>query len=517
MKQKLIISLIISCLKINLLFGQNPDYKVGTPFSTILEHQENSGLLNTSYYKSDVLFNTEGNLVNIKSHKNSVVIQLYSTSEMKEIQRKNYFKIQKKFTYIKTVNLKNKFLFFYSIKNKGNESVFVRELDTKNCLLKDSVLLFTTKLRVNHTFNHKQNYRKNDFQILFSSDSSKFLIQYDKELPYSYETYPKDIICFHVFDNHINKVFESQLEIPYTVNNVNRLTSLLSNEGNVFNFLYEHESMSLKVFKCDTQLKMNEYSININDSISFIDFKFLENTEGNIIGASFYQNGSKHTLDSNNDILLSCNGIITIELNQKGEKLNYKLFDFKNNNYNTFLNGFKSLDLIQYNDKFILTGESSFFSERLIMNRLVYEFYYGKIVEFVFDSKQNPVYVNIIDKNQISHNNKSEMGLKTFSTANSKLNFYVEDIEENNLIETQSPLFIADNNRFLFISKLEIDKKESKQSIVFNLSSFERLYPESKLRTKLIISQIYKQSDNVYFLEIEMGNNQQSFVKLILP
>ena len=506
MKHKL---LLFACLLLSVkIIAQEATYKIGTPFQKLLSFTPNFEL------SGDICFDSIGNLINVKCMNKTFIVQKYSTKEMKEVSRTIFTNSSKNFTFLKTLKLNNRYFYIYSIKNRKNESIYLRELNLETCNFKDSVLLFNSKYKVNHNKQLYYNYLKNDYNIQFSADSSKILISYDK-LQYTIETYNKDIIDLFVFDLNFKLLTNNEIELPYTNNEISRLGSLISNNGQFYQLIFKHDSLKLKLLKYDTQSKVKIYDFNFKDTISFVDFKLIEQKNGNIIGASFYQKGTEYFWDENKEILLLGNGIINIEFDVNGNLVNYSLKDFNLLNIPNGVNfkGMKSVDFYQFNNKFILTGEPSFYNEYIIQNKVYYEYFYGKVIEYVFDLNFKKIYQNLIIKNQQSYKNNSEMGIKSFQTQNGKITFYVEDKEDSNVIQSALPM-LYENNRYLYVNVTDINANSTKNISIFNINELDNSNLKTQLRKKLLIRNIHKESDNRYYLEVDNEGGEQNFIKI---
>lgn len=130
--------LVASFLLPFLLFAQTQPQSftvsVGTPYSDISgrEHE---------YFPDD-----NGNCIIVKSYYQTVVIQHYDVTAMKEMSKNEYVDFPKGLKTEKCIQTGNRLFYLYSIPNKSKtRSLYVREINKTTGTLLDAKLLFETK------------------------------------------------------------------------------------------------------------------------------------------------------------------------------------------------------------------------------------------------------------------------------------------------------------------------------------------------------------------------------------
>ena len=283
--------LALSCLLPSILFAQTPPkgftVSAGTPYPEISgrEHE----------YFSD----NAGNCILVKSYDQTVVIQHYDATAMKEISKHEYVDFPKGLKTEKCIQTGNRLFYLYSVPNKSKtRSLYTREINTTTGTFTDPKLLFETKGPVEFIHANEDGIQdlydiSTHFQVTKSFDGSKILIHYKREPITNNKDANFEVIGLYGFDMNLTPLWGSEKTMPYTEKNQHVISYTIEKNGRACMLAFTNDGTNLQYefFSTSLDAPIQKTKLDIDPTMLLGDIKMTENSEGNINCTGYYNNG----------------------------------------------------------------------------------------------------------------------------------------------------------------------------------------------------------------------------------
>lgn len=460
-----------------------------TSFSSIAQEQ----LINNLPYKTSKpykVFDFDHNfyvtknkeIVVIKFIRSHCVIQRFNTATpelIKENRFSDFFPSGFRIETFKEIG--GNFYFFYSLKSKNSEEVFVQEIDfDKAEFISQPKLIFKSEGELeiikesNYLFKNKTAI-KSSYEFIQPKDKSTLLIKYI--------TYLKGNNTSSIKISLFNKILENIYlkTLNYEVDDKKSfiLSSLVDNNGN----FYFASKTNLKDEKTDVVYKicLNTVKYNSNEIKSeelnlenkFINELWIRDFEDNIVCTGFtsdFDTSKKAMFSLKKTVLNNSNGIAVFKLNLEGEiiknfKINIpdRIINFYNNqksvNYfeNAYMHDFEVIE----NGDIVIIGEQ-YSSEG---NGNAYWESYRDILICKLNDNGELNFIKRLPKLQIANNESQPFSFKTFYTDNYIYIPFIDNVE--NLDSTN--VKIKNSSGDLILSKISLKDGGISRKFILNI------------------------------------------------
>lgn len=283
--------LLIPILLPFILFGQNETEKitvsVGTPYPEISgrEHE---------YFTDD-----KGNCILVKSYYQTVVIQHYDVTDMKEMNKHEYLDFPKGLKTEKCIQSGNRLFYLYSVPNKSKTlSLFAREINTATGTFLNTQPLLETKGDVEFIYANADGIQdlydiSTHFEVKKSFDGSKILIHYKREPTTNNKVVNYEVIGLYAFDMNLTPLWGSEKTMPYTEKKQHILSYTIEKNGRacMLAFTNDETNLQYEFFSTSLDAPIQKTKLDIDPALLLQDIKMTENSEGNINCTGYYNNG----------------------------------------------------------------------------------------------------------------------------------------------------------------------------------------------------------------------------------
>lgn len=211
--------LLLATFICNSIIAQNLSYSFSDEFETIKKHQDLGFYkLNATDY-AEVYFR-EGD---------DMILQIFDKT-FKTVKKQETVLLpeeSKNFTNEGFFSVKNDFFWFYSTWDRKTETerLFALPFDKSNLKFSNQ----TVKMIETGRLTPYDKYRFN-----YSTDSTKMLVTYRVKPKEKRDKLNKDIIGFNLFDHQMNKLFATEIEMPYSEYDMNNLDYEVDSRGNIY-------------------------------------------------------------------------------------------------------------------------------------------------------------------------------------------------------------------------------------------------------------------------------------------
>ena len=234
--------LFVSYLLPLTLVAQSNNFAVstGTPYAEVSgrEHE----------YFSDAA----GNCILVKSYSQTVVIQHYDVTAMKEISKHEYVDFPKGLQNEKCLKIGNRLFYLYSILNKSKtRSLYAREINTTTGTFMDAQLLFETKGAVEFVYANADGIPdlydiSTHFEVKKSFDGSKILIHYKRESISKDNASNYEVIGLYAFDIKLTPLWGSEKTMPYTEKKEHIISYTIGKDGTAYMIAFTNDGTNLQ-------------------------------------------------------------------------------------------------------------------------------------------------------------------------------------------------------------------------------------------------------------------------------
>ena len=201
-------------------FSQNIKYSFSQEFESVSKHRD-FGFYKLDENKYAEVYYREGD---------DMIFQTYDQkfNSIKSEQTVLLPEDSKRYTHESFLNLKNDYYWFYSTwtRKEKTERLFALPFDRKTLKFSNSAveLLDASKLA-----NPSDKYRFNT-----SSDSTKLLITYRLKPRVRKDKLNKDLIGFNLYDNTLKKLYEAEIEMPYSEADMDIIDHEVDSKNNIY-------------------------------------------------------------------------------------------------------------------------------------------------------------------------------------------------------------------------------------------------------------------------------------------
>lgn len=270
--------------------------------------------------------------ISVKSRGERVIIQLFNVLLMKEVQRNEYEDFPK-YTHVQSILKAGGRLFYvFEAINKEEKTftVYYREIDIEKGSFKEIKTLFTTKGIVTLVPNRQPVTMFGGpvipkFDVTTSFDGSKILIQYRYKPEVRDDSKNYDELGFYVFDNTFNKIWNKEVKMPHTEEEMNNLAYAINKDGVVYMLSRINADESFELITVSQSEGLKNKRLPVKKGLFFDRFDLRESANGNIIAAGYYANGVETkvywtNINSNlsSSKSVNVNGIYVFEISKEG-------------------------------------------------------------------------------------------------------------------------------------------------------------------------------------------------------
>lgn len=216
-----------------------------------------------------------GKTLSIKKDGKDLYMQSFDAVKMKELKREKITDLPKGAVIEGISWFQEKLVLYYSLWDKPNttEQLFAREIDFNNCQFKDEgkrIVAVVGKLTgapmVSMGFGFSFSFRTEStpkFDMLYSKDQSKLLIQCRRKPEKRRDAISHDIIGMYVFDNDFQQLSGNDIQMPYTEKQMDNLDYSVDSEGYAYMLARVRADGSDKNTKKDKKNKKPNYHIEL--------------------------------------------------------------------------------------------------------------------------------------------------------------------------------------------------------------------------------------------------------------
>jgi hypothetical protein len=215
MKKVLLAAILIS----NALFAQNLSYSFSDEFETVKKHSD------MGFYK----FNAN-EYAEVYFRKGDDMIFQFFDESFKNVKKQETVLLpedSKKYANEGFFNVKNDFFWFYSTWDRKTETerLFALPFDKTNLHFSTTAIKLIETGRLDPSNKYRFNY---------STDSTKMLVTYRVKQKIRNDKLNRDIIGFNLYDHQMNKLYASEIEMPYSEYDMNNLDYEVDSRGNIY-------------------------------------------------------------------------------------------------------------------------------------------------------------------------------------------------------------------------------------------------------------------------------------------
>ncbi|MDP1745961.1 MAG: hypothetical protein Q8L90_10305 [Bacteroidota bacterium] len=518
-----------------LVFGQvklSPDFKVSTstPFPVVdAPSKEYVGMGN-------------GTTISVKTRGELVIIQKFDVKTMKEVQRNEYEDFPKYTKIQSLLKVGDRLYYVFEAFNKKEKtfSVYSREIDTEKGSFKEIKTLFTTKGDV--VWSDQQVFKSGifgvgmlpKFDVISSIDGSKILIQYRNRPETKDDSKSYDELGFYVFDNKFTKLWNKDLKMPHTEKEMDNIAYAINKEGTVFMLSRLSESKSFEVITISDSEGLKNKQLPIQKGLAFDKFDLRESSNGNIIAAGYYTNGTEAKANWMGIMSFSSNisGIYVFEIAKDGiivrsndypfsiELIKKYLPDNQKGKADAGTAGINDLVLRNFvlNDdgSMLIIGEVNYLKQEIWVTRLEYVAHFGDIIATKIDANGKLVWSEKMPKNQSGLSGDigimARLGI-TYIEGNGAHYLLFLDNRANATRKMDLP---AEPHKGLFggyLTAYKIDGATGKidKHLILDLKDIEGLQAY-----QFNVTRIFEAMDKIFMLEVYIKDKQDMMVKMAL-
>lgn len=204
-------------------------YSVGEPYNVV-------------NFPIRYFFCANNEILAVKLTNNHLALQKFNANTLKLIKSNVISDVSKMEDFLYLGKIKNHYYFFYSKWNKFNHraKLFYREIDFSDCSFKGEAkcIIDSDKKILGWQMVSKRTFYENPgslnvFNICFSKDTSRILINYQLEQKLRNQGKGKAIEGFYVFDSNMDLKWGKEVEMPYSEETMVNLEYTPDDQGNV--------------------------------------------------------------------------------------------------------------------------------------------------------------------------------------------------------------------------------------------------------------------------------------------
>lgn len=201
------------------LSAQKITYGFSQPFETVQKHAD-LGFYKFSDTEYAEMYYRKGE---------DMIVQIFDEN-FKSVRKQQTIELPEnsdKFTNEGFFSVKNDFFWFYSTwdKKSKTERLFALPFDKKSLKFGNQAIQLVETGRLDAF---------NKYSFYYSTDSNKLLVTYRVKPKIKRDKLSKDIIGFNLFDDKLNKIYASEIEMPYSEYDMNNLDYEIDSRGNIY-------------------------------------------------------------------------------------------------------------------------------------------------------------------------------------------------------------------------------------------------------------------------------------------
>lgn len=521
------------------VFGQvklSPDFKVSTstPFSVVdAANKEYVGIGN-------------GHTISVKTDGEKVIVQKFEVKGMKEVQRNEYEDFPKYSKVQSLLKVGERLYYVFEAFNKKERtfSVYSREVDISKGSFKEIKTLFTTKGDVAST-----GYKVSSssfwglgalpkFDVISSFDGSKILIQFRNKPESKNDSKNYDELGFYVFDNTFTKIWGKEVKMPHTEKEMNNLAYTVNKDGIVYMLSRINETESFELITVSNSDGLKNKKLSVKKGLSFDKFDLRESSNGNIIAAGYYANGTEAKVDWTGNMSFSrnINGIYVFEISKDGSIVRDTDYPFSIELIKKYLSnrqkgkaeskeeagtaGINDLVLRNFvlnaDGSIVIIGEVYYARKELWFTSMEMVTHFGDIVATKIDVNGKLLWAEKMPKNQaVLSNNIQDIGGLGISYVQGKGAHYIlfVDNRKNASIKMDQPAEPHKGGFGGYLTAYKIDDSTGKieKHSILDLTDIQgiRAY-------QFNVNRIFEAMDKTFMLEVYIKDKQDMMVKMEL-
>ncbi|BDS10520.1 hypothetical protein [Aureispira anguillae] len=490
------------------------DVKLGSPYKVIDAEEKN-------------YFSLDGNRsIAVKTYKGKVFIQVFDTKTTKELYRNDYNDFPKKIDYFTILKINHKAYYVYSYFDKKSKysRIAAREIKASNGTLGSSKTLVSTKERFwglgIHSFGNPIWHKRNTFQIIKSSDESKFLIQYSN---FNYKKDIKLAFGFHVFDKNMKKLwYKNKALLPYDSKEVGCLAYTLSNTGKIYSLVRIWKEQRFEICSIDQDYKIKNNKLDFPKNIFPAVAQLKEDKDGNIVCSVLYEKDV--TAIFMGKVLVQ--GILYFKVDKEGNLLAQLDYEYpkdfaaqytpkeKKEKKKHGIANLKLLEVLSQKDgSTILICEQQEINTKYGPNATT-SYDYGNVVLAKFNSDASLSWIKKIPKRQTGGGILSQKSIKYIHTNNYHYVLYVDNPKNLNIKADELPaLHKSDKGGFLTLCKIDNATGKYDKHTVLDMQDVD-----GKVADQFHVTRIYEvdATQQLFMMECYIKGKKDAMVKIKL-
>lgn len=510
--------------------------------------------------------------ITVKSEKGIATIQKFDLSTMEEVKKAEYEDFGKKSYPIETVKIsEDKLYFIFAEYDKKTKSFIVkgREINIDNLALGSPIELTRTSKKVADNFGTVwypgsmpvvSTGRMTEFKVDLSFDKSKLLLSYILVPEYVNNAKNHDVIGMTVLNtNDFSKLWDEEIEMPYTESQMNQYAYGVNNKGEAFILIRKNETKTYALLTAyGKQLK--EDVLDIENELFFSSpLQINELPNGNLAFAGLYGNGVEFQMGIGSGTLqINVDGFYTFTLDQNHKILSENKEAFSIDFIKLYLNesqmkaiekreadgkaGIQGLSLEEFiideEGNFILLMEQQYMkAEPYGMNFDAIVKHYSNVVLAKTDSHGKLIWMKKLPKNQVGlHEGTSYgsmdmggmttgynmrgskpvftkgggMSVKYMSDDNYHYVLYLDNAKNAELAVDEVPAAHRDGmGGFLTAYKVNDNTGEVEKDLLFDSKDFQgtEIY-------QFTVERIFNASNGVLLLEVYLKGKQDGMFQI---
>jgi hypothetical protein len=327
------------------------------------------------------------------------------------------------------------------------------------------------------------------WNIIYSPDKSKMLVEYRKKPEHRRDRINNDVIGFAVFDEHMNKLWDHEIRMPYTEKEMDNEDYTVDHDGNVY--------LLAKVYNEERTRKMPDYHFEIlkwgknSEVATIIHFKFTdkfvnsaviaEDFNGRLVVAGYYSM-KKRSQSADGAYLMRLNTAGTdLENIHKGtyEFPSSVLAEFESRRARRKIEKDDDAEAAHMQLKKIMVAEDGsvqLYGEEAYSVTTTYSngrtsytvtnYYYNDILAMNIGADGNMKWVKKIPKYQHGANGQGGMSFKQFSYNKNNYLFFLDNAKNLDIAKDEAPAVHTDGQGgILMVVKIDDDGNVTKKSI----------------------------------------------------
>jgi hypothetical protein len=488
-------------------------------------------------------FGIEGDQsVSVKTRGEIVTVQKFDIATKREVDRKVYKDFPKYTKEQEVLQLEDKLLYVFEAFDRKTRTftVYAREINTDDLSMGEITELFTTDREVVGAiaaFGTVQVFsfgppRANKFEVKSSFDGSKILIRYRLKPKDRRDAQNYDELGFYVFDKELNKIWGSEVKMPYTEKEMNNLAYAVSSDGVAYMLALINESKQLELITV-TESGITNKPLATDKDLVFQKFDLQEDDEGNMACVALYATGIEFKFAFGGGALVfNTNGIYYFKFTPDGEVLETHDYEFDIDFINQYRTdrekdknqkrekegkaGIPDLKMIDFrvekDGSMLLLAERAYARNEFYGPKQQLVYHFSNVVATKIDPDGSIRWMKKLPKNQAGLQGRGGMGVKYIRGNDSHYVLFLDNVKNANLPIGKAPEPHKDGKGgFLTAYKVDDKTGEVEKHNILDVRDLQgiKLYQFNTTR-------IFDVSDNLYLLETYIKGKKDMMIKIEL-